>query len=584
MLEKLNADDIIKFSKVTPEEKESRGILGRLSGPIASCVVPTRNGRRYSDKLWENVFKSDLVQELFENGGLPGELDHPADRSETDTSRIAVMMPNPPKKDDKGQLIASLDIVDTPCGKIAYQLAKYGFKFGISSRGEGDFTEDFEGNQIVDPNTYELKAFDLVLLPAVKEARLTMTESLNKKKYNKTLKESLQKLLIEASDEDREVMEDTLKDLDMHLDEEAPTGVDEESGVNASTTEEPVEEVEVESNNDTTEDNVKDTEVSTQAECESDAISKLLEIVDKLLKKEELNDSDLNSIEEIKTAETHESTDEKDLESSEEKEPLDIEDGKIVGEISEVDDNESDDEMIEQFQELLKAKKTLEENLMDLQNKLAVSDAKVNGLLEELNRYKNVTIQLSNKALELKNTHSKMESLQEAYNKLKDVYDTSKTRLDESLKREDDIKVLNEKLEISNSEISNLNDQISDLKSTIDLKESMNAKKLEKAKTLIKNYKLLANNTMTRYIESKANMIGVTPNEIKNRLDESYTVDDVDKICDSLTTYKVNLSKLPINISNNVKMRVKESANESLSIKSPYDDIIDEELIALAKI
>lgn len=579
MLEKLNADDIIKFSKVTPEEKESRGILGRLSGPIASCVVPTRNGRRYSDKLWENVFKSDLVQELFENGGLPGELDHPADRSETDTSRIAVMMPNPPKKDDKGQLIASLDIVDTPCGKIAYQLAKYGFKFGISSRGEGDFTEDFEGNQIVDPNTYELKAFDLVLLPAVKEARLTMTESLNKKKYNKTLKESLQKLLTEASDEDREVMEDTLKDLDMHLDEEEPVGVDEES-----VTEEPTEKDEVELNSESTENEVDDATATAQPECKDDAISKLLEIVDKLLKKEELSDSDINSIEEIKTIETQEATDEKDLESSEEKEPLDIEDGEIVGEISEVDDNESDDEMIEQFQELLKAKKTLEENLMNLQNKLAVSDAKVNGLSEELNRYKNVTIQLSNKALELKNARTKIESLQEAYNKLKDVYDTSKTRLDESLKKEDDIKVLNEKLEASNSEISNLNDQISDLKSNIDLKESMSNKKLEKAKALIKNYKLLANNTMTRYIESKANMIGVTPNEIKNRLDESYTVDDVDKICDSLTTYKVNLSKLPINISNNVKMRVKESANESLSIKSPYDDSIDEELIALAKI
>lgn len=467
------------------------------------------------------------------------------------------MMPNPPKKDNKGRLIASLDIVDTPCGKIAYQLAKYGFKFGISSRGEGDFTEDYEGNQVVDPNTYELKAFDLVLLPACKDARLTMTESLNTKKYNKTLRESLQKIINEASEDDKKIMENTLKGLDIELEEkqEPEHALREDDAVNA----------------------FMDVTASNDVLQEEDSIETHLEEIPEEGDKKEECDCECN----------HE---EDDLESSE-KEPLDIKADEIVGEIAEVDDDESDDEMIEQFQELLKAKKTLEEKLMDLQNKLAVSDAKVDGLNEELNKYKNATMLLSNKAAELKESQAKVAKLQEALKQKNDLLKKSNQKLTESVKSEGSVKLLNEKLKtsydklkISNEEIEKLNSQITDIKADYDLKESLSEKKLTKAKSLIRDYKQLANDTMNRYIESKANMIGVNSNEIRNKLDEKYTVDDVDRICESLTSYKVNLSRLPISIPNNVKVKVKESVNESLSIKSPYDDTIDEDLISLAKL
>lgn len=51
MIKKLNESESLKFKRISPEEKEQRGILGRLWGPVASCVVPTRNGRRYSEQL-----------------------------------------------------------------------------------------------------------------------------------------------------------------------------------------------------------------------------------------------------------------------------------------------------------------------------------------------------------------------------------------------------------------------------------------------------------------------------------------------------------------------------------------------------
>lgn len=213
MLESLKHEDL-QFQELSPEEKQSRGILARLSGPIASFTKGTRNGRKYSDKLWEKAFDSPLVKEMFKNGGLPGELQHPENRSETDPTKIAIMMPEPPKKDSNGHLVASVDILDTPCGQIAYQLGKYGFKFGISSRGEGDLITDFSGEESVDPDTYTLNAFDLVLIPACEDARLQFNEGLNKTKKSK-LVTILGESLMNASDADRLVMEEAIDELDI---------------------------------------------------------------------------------------------------------------------------------------------------------------------------------------------------------------------------------------------------------------------------------------------------------------------------------------------------------------------------------
>ena len=219
MIKKLNEDTSLKFKNISPEEKAKKGILGRLYGPVASFAAPTRNGRHYSQDLWEKLFNSDLIKERFANGGIFGELCHP-DYEEVDMSKVAVIMPDPPVKDDKGQLVTYIDILDTPCGKIAYQLAKYGYKFGISSRGTGDIIEDFEGNEEVDPDTYQLNAFDLVEIPAVENARLSFVESLDsKKKYGKTLKEKLTEELNKASEADKKIMNETLSNLDINLNE-----------------------------------------------------------------------------------------------------------------------------------------------------------------------------------------------------------------------------------------------------------------------------------------------------------------------------------------------------------------------------
>ena len=72
-----------------------------MEGPCADVINPTRNDRQYDEELWERVFKDEIINEYFNCGGILGELDHPTDRTETDTSKVAICMPEKPKKGKK---------------------------------------------------------------------------------------------------------------------------------------------------------------------------------------------------------------------------------------------------------------------------------------------------------------------------------------------------------------------------------------------------------------------------------------------------------------------------------------------------
>ena len=53
MIKKLKTNESIQYQKLSPEEMKARGILGRLVGPCADFINPTRNGRKYSEQLWK---------------------------------------------------------------------------------------------------------------------------------------------------------------------------------------------------------------------------------------------------------------------------------------------------------------------------------------------------------------------------------------------------------------------------------------------------------------------------------------------------------------------------------------------------
>ena len=205
--ESLVLNDKIKF------DNKGGAILGVLEGPVADFINSTRNGRHYGEQLWENVFNNDIIKEQFSNGGILGELDHPKDRDDICTEKVAIIMPEPPVKNKNGEYIGKFNILDTPCGRIVYTLAKAGFRLGVSSRGNGDYDE-YTGE--VDPDSYDFTCFDVVVLPAVKDARMKLvTESFDK---NISFKKLLNEQLERSSDEDKAIMKETLENLKENLD------------------------------------------------------------------------------------------------------------------------------------------------------------------------------------------------------------------------------------------------------------------------------------------------------------------------------------------------------------------------------
>ena len=214
MLEALKQNEAFEYQKLSADEMKAKGILGRLVGPCADFINPTRNGRGYGEGLWDKVFDDPIVREKIDNKCLFGELGHPEGRDEVDMEKIAIALNEAPKKNKDGKLLACFDILDTPNGRILKTLCDYGTTIGISSRGTGEVVGDE-----VDPDSYNFECFDVVITPAVKDARLNfVTEGLDTKGMN--LRKALRESLESATEDERKVMEQTLNELDIKVEDE----------------------------------------------------------------------------------------------------------------------------------------------------------------------------------------------------------------------------------------------------------------------------------------------------------------------------------------------------------------------------
>lgn len=495
----LALDDSVKVNK------RGEAILGTLTGPCADIVNPTRNGRFYSEELWEKVFNNDIVKEYFEAGGILGELDHPTDRAETCTEKVAICMPEPPKKDENGVLVGKWDILDTPNGRIAYTLAKYGYKLGISSRGTGDVIDRPDG-EYVDEDTYDFQAFDLVLLPAVKAARLKMVESYNGKTFKQAINESLEK----ADPEGRAIMESTLHNLNIDYE-----GSDESI----------------------------DSKSETKTKADNDGLSVVKDLQESLKREKELKGTVANLQEKLSVSNAKE---------AKLREELDKYKGAVVS-----------------LSDMAKKNKELQSQIDALNEQLAQKDERLTAQSDR------------NKALvEGKRTEArKSQTLTEQLGKKDEEIAHLKSQLSESARQQSRVKKsLTEQLDKANA-------QIEQLKGESEIKRNDFNAKLTKSKAMTEKYQKIAYDAVDRYIELRADTLGVTANEIKSRLSENYTFDDIDTICEDLQEYQLNISALPFDISKAKSKRVvvKES-KETIGLRENADDVIDESLLKLANL
>ena len=773
MLEKLGKT--FEYKKLTEAEQKQRGILGRLIGPCADFIQATRNGRKYSEELWENVFSNDLMKEKIKNRCCFGELGHPTDRTETDMEKIALCLAELPKKGSDGKLYGVFDILDTPNGRILKALCDYGCNIGISSRGQGDLITDLDGNEAVDPDTYDCECFDAVLMPGVEAARLKyVTESLNKEN-SKGLKLALTESLKKASDDDRKIMEETLKDLNITLDEEEKSEdkiysvyfadefighypakdeseasmlaqedypeiyasvnpdywvdyeeiipaeeddinpleeklenkidedvknrilekikneniktlkadlVDENVDEPVEKDEEPVEEeledehkccicgepIEGHGNNpfpvkaegdccdkcnaevvipariekmkaaasekvneeltETESEDVKSTpeeskevkpasEESEEESLEEKEVKELTEDEKREIVLQWLtNNFEEDQVEEVLDILNMEIVEDDDEEESAEDEDV-AEDKKGSNEAEEAEENieNSDEEDSEQkeeteedkavdegldsivnsLQEALSKNSDLENTVRILQEKLAVSDAKVNEINEECNRLKNSMSRMSDLVKTRAALKENVSTLEKSLNEKEALINEQKVKIAKLVEsKKETVRSSNELNEnLTNlktsyeKQIQTLNEQISSSKTENEKQISTLTENLNKANSLKESYKKLANKTVNKYIEVKANIIGQTPADIKRKLGESYTLEDVDQVCEDLKAYSLNVSKLPFEVTKKVGVRVTESTNTRMMNNTTkksaiYDDEVSDTLIRLA--
>ena len=606
--------EALQMQPLSDEEKASRHILARLYGPIATTKEKTRNGRGYNKDLWEKALADEIFQEKIANKSLFLELGHPLDREETDMEKVCACIPEMPRIVD-GDLYAYVDILDTKNGRLLKTLCDYGFVPGISSRGSGDIM----ANDEVDPETFFLETWDIVQLPAVKKARLAMCESLGSKTLSKALRESLEK----ASEEEKKEMLEALDQLDIKLTEEvtvdtsdipvvpAMDGGDEDADLLMEADEEieePVEEVEeeqVEAEEEIPEE--KEDEVETEEEVEVTTVKTFIDMLGDyeedlevefkpivIGEKEyevtgmEFDDEEgkvvvsigYNLPEEVEEEDNKEEAEVEetaaDEEVSSEEEPVSEEEVEESKEA--VDDG--DEEVFESLKEMVRQKDLLESEIRDLKNQKTVSDAEVKGLKEDLEKYKSGFIrvsELASKSTKLdKEVKSLKEQLESRDSKINDLQTKieKQTRLTESVKADDSkVRALTEKLVAVQTEAENTEEAF-----RTKLEESRKA--VQKNANVAKAYKSKYEAVLERYISTKANMLGVRTTDITSRLAESYTLDDIDQVCEDLLdmgrpAFGLGLGKPKVKI-NESKVNTKKPADPN----NGYE--IDDDLLILA--
>lgn len=647
----------LNVQPLTEEEKQQRHILGRLFGPIATCLESTRNGRKYNRQLWEKALNDELFHEKLANKCLFLELGHPADREETDMKQVCACIPEMPKIID-GDLCASVDILDTPNGRLLKTLVDYGFVPGISSRGSGDILDTNE----VDPETFFLECFDIVSIPAVKKARLNVCESLDSDgiKLKKALAESYKA----AKEEDKDTMKKALENLNIDINNELtePEKIEESAKKvltaddipwdpeveqeNILTEEMPAEDsedklddvTEVEESSDTEDKETEDSEeltnndepaeddnidtepaegeeidVTSRGEAELDTVGDAIEML------QEYDDDTKIEIEPVQvegkeyqidgitsfvddenededilvigvTCENSEDTLENADSNIEAIEPEDEEDSvetiEEVEDDSDTADDDGDVEVIESLKEMVRQKEALETEVSNLRKAKTVGDAKEQELQEKLDRYRTAFKNTSAEAAKVPELQSKVKKLSEQITQAKTTIKTLTEQVNNARQLKESIDNSKTTVNRLNEEVLKLTKKSETLEAKLEGQTKVYTEKLQERTNLAKTYKARFIETLTRYVGSKASMLGVQPSEITSRLNENYSLADVDAVCDQILDSTVTFSRLPFGGRTKASARIAESVSKSAiaatKSNSEYGYDIDDSLLELA--
>lgn len=145
-------------------------VLRTIKGPVAEWGKLNRNRRNYTERLWDNTLNSDYVKEQLAHKTLFGEANHPEGRYEVLFEKVSHRILEMHKVPETNRIHATIQILNTPLGRLLNTLYESGSIIGYSSRAGGTLKQ-YKDHSDVDEATYNFITFDAVPYPSVECAR-----------------------------------------------------------------------------------------------------------------------------------------------------------------------------------------------------------------------------------------------------------------------------------------------------------------------------------------------------------------------------------------------------------------------------
>jgi len=156
----LNSYDVFDYTpEMIKESREKNNGKIMMKGILQKADTLNQNGRIYPQHVLEREIRN-YQKFIVENRAL-GELDHP-DSSVVNLKNVSHLIREAYLEGDV--VYGTVEILDTPSGKILQSLVESGVKLGISSRGVGSTKK--QGDYHVVQDDFQLICWDYVSEPS----------------------------------------------------------------------------------------------------------------------------------------------------------------------------------------------------------------------------------------------------------------------------------------------------------------------------------------------------------------------------------------------------------------------------------